>query len=139
DRLAPGHYALAIRAVGYELDGSATAEVAPERAANVDLSLRTATDLAAQLTSTEWLNSMPGTAEQKRPLIECMSCHTLERVVRSKYSADAFIGVLERMQGYANNTTLQRPQRRVAERHMSEKRAREPADPVASANLSKRD
>src|SRR5262249_11123834 len=37
DRLAPGRYALAIRAVGYELDGSATAEVAPERAANVDL------------------------------------------------------------------------------------------------------
>ena len=137
DRLAPGAYALAIRAVGYELDGAATAAVAAERTATADLRLRKAKDLAAQLTSTEWLTSMPGTAEQKRPLIECMSCHTLERVVRSKYSADAFIGVLERMQGYANNTTLQRPQRRVAERHMSEKRARELADYVASVNLSK--
>ena len=45
-------------------------------------------DLAAQLTNTEWFMSMPGTAEQKRPLIECMSCHTFERIVRSTYDAE---------------------------------------------------
>ena len=53
--------------------------------------LRKTHDLAAQLTNTEWFTSMPGTAEQKRPLIECMSCHTLERVMRSKFDADAFV------------------------------------------------
>ena len=42
---------------------------AAERTATADLRLRKASDLAAQLTSTEWLNSMPGTAEQKLPLI----------------------------------------------------------------------
>ncbi|HEX4552952.1 MAG TPA: carboxypeptidase-like regulatory domain-containing protein, partial [Xanthobacteraceae bacterium] len=80
-RLAPGSYALRIRATGYELDGAGAAEVAAGRAATADLRLRKAHDLAAQLTSTEWLISMPGTAEQKRPLIECMSCHTVERIV----------------------------------------------------------
>jgi streptogramin lyase len=136
DRLAAGAYTLTIRAAGYELAGAATAEVASGRVATADLGLRKAPDLAAQLTSTEWLNSMPGTAEQKLPLIECMSCHTLERVLRSKYTADEFVGVLRRMQGYANNSTTQHPQLRVAERELSEKRARELADYVASVNLS---
>jgi virginiamycin B lyase len=136
DRLAAGAYVLTIRAAGYELGGSATAEVAADRTATADLKLRKTGDLAAQLTSTEWLNSMPGTAEQKLPLIECMSCHTLERVLRSKFSADEFVGVLRRMQGYANNTTTQHPQLRVAERELSEKRARDLADYVASLNLS---
>jgi streptogramin lyase len=136
DRLAAGAYTLAIRAVGYELDGGATADVAAEHTATVDLRLRKAPDLAAQLTSTEWLISMPGTAEQKRPLIECMSCHTLERVLRSRYSADQLVEVLRRMQGYANNTTVQKPQRRVAERELAEKRARELADYLAGVNLS---
>src|SRR5262249_62066786 len=80
---------------------------------------------------------MPGTAEQKLPLIECMSCHTLERVLRSKFSADAFVDVLRRMQGYANNTTTQHPQLRVAERELSEKRARDLADYAAGLNLSR--
>jgi virginiamycin B lyase len=136
DRLTAGAYALTIRAAGYELDGAKTAVAAAGHTATADLRLRKAKDLAAQLTSTEWLISMPGTAEQKLPLIECMSCHTLERVLRSKFSADEFVGVLRRMQGYANNTTTQHPQLRVAERELSEKRARDLADYVASVNLS---
>jgi virginiamycin B lyase len=137
DRLPAGTYALAIRAVGYALDGAPTAAVAADRTATVDLALRKAADLAAQLTSTEWLISMPGSTEDKRPLIECMSCHTLERVVRSTFSADQFMDVLRRMQGYANNTTTQKPQRRVAERELSDKRARALADYLATVNLSK--
>jgi streptogramin lyase len=136
DRLAAGAYTLTIRAAGYKLGSAATAEVAAQRTATADLELRKAPDLAAQLTSTEWLNSMPGTAEQKLPLIECMSCHTLERVLRSKLSADELVGVLRRMQGYANNSTTQHPQLRVAERELSEKRARDLADYVAGLNLS---
>jgi len=136
-RLPAGTYALAIRAVGYALDGAPVATVAAGQTATADLTLRPAADLAAQLTSTEWLISMPGTAEDKRPLIECMSCHTLERVVRSTFSADQFMDVLRRMQGYANNTTVQKPQRRVAERELSEKRAHALAGYLATVNLSK--
>ncbi|HEY1541247.1 MAG TPA: carboxypeptidase regulatory-like domain-containing protein [Xanthobacteraceae bacterium] len=138
DRLAAGRYALAIRAVGYALAAPVTATVTVGHAATADLRLAPAADLAVQLTSTEWLISMPGTAEQKRPLIECMSCHTLERVVRSTYTADQFMGVLARMENYANNSTTQHPQLRVVKRVMSEKQARALADYVATINLSGR-
>jgi virginiamycin B lyase len=94
-KLVPGQYALRIRAIGYELDAPQFVDFSADNHTAIDLRLRKAGDLAAQLTSTEWLMSMPGTAEQKRPLIECMSCHTLERVVRSKYTADEFVPILK--------------------------------------------
>ena len=133
-KLAPGHYALRIRAVGYELDGAAAADVPAKK--TLDLKLRKATDLAAQLTNTEWFMSMPGTAEQKRPLIECMSCHTFERIVRSKLNADEFMPVLKRMQNYANNTTMAKVQPRKVERDFPEERARKLAEYLATVNLS---
>jgi streptogramin lyase len=138
DRLPAGSYALAIRAVGYELAAPASMTIAAGQPAVADLRLRPAADLAAQLTSTEWLISMPGTAGQKRPLIECMSCHTLERVARSTYTAEQFVTVLARMENYANNSTTQHPQLRVARREMSQSKARELADYVATINLSAR-
>ena len=134
--VAAGHYALRVRALGYELDGSQSVDVAPLQIATVDLKLRRTKDLAAQLTNTEWFMSMPGTAEDKRPLIECMSCHTLERIVRSTYSADQFMPVLKRMQNYANNTTMARVQRRVQDRDFPEERARKLAEYLATVNLS---
>jgi len=139
DRLAPGHYALQIRAIGYELAASAEATVKTEETATADLALRKVADISGQLTSTEWLMSMPGTAEQKRPLIECMSCHTLERVVRSRFTADEFVAVLKRMANYANNSTMERVQARVAERAVPDDRARKVAEYLASVNLSQRD
>src|SRR5260370_1365487 len=139
DRLAPGHYGLRIRAIGYELGAPASANVAAHGTATADLTLRRIKDISAQLTSTEWLTSMPGTPEQKRPLIECMSCHTLERVVRSKFTADEFVGVLKRMANYANNSTMQKVQARVAEREVPEDRARRVGEYLATVNLSKRE
>jgi len=139
DRMPPGHYALRIRAIGYELGSPPGVEVAAKGTVTADLALRKVDDIASQLTSTEWLISMSGTPEQKRPLIECMSCHTLERVVRSKFTADEFVGVLKRMANYANNSTMQRVQARVAEREVPEDRARRVAEYLATVNLSKRD
>ena len=136
-KLAPGHYALRIRATGYELDGPQAADVAPDKTASVDLKLRKAADLAAQLTNTEWFMSFPGTTEQKRALIECMSCHTLERIARSKFSADEFMPVLKRMTTYANNTIQARVQRRVAEVEFPQERARKVAEYLSTVNLSK--
>src|SRR6516162_35227 len=139
DRLAPGHYALRIRAIGYELGAPASADVAVQTTATADLTLHRIKDISAQLTSTERLTSMPGTRQQKRPLIECMSCHTLERVLRSKFTADEFVGVLKRMANYANNSTMQKVQARVAEREVPDDRARRVAEYLATVNLSKRD
>jgi virginiamycin B lyase len=135
-KVTPGTYRLAIRATGYELDGPRSAEVGAI-AATADLNLRPARDLAAQLTNTEWLMSMPGTAEQKRPLIECMSCHTFERIVRSRYSADEMFAVLKRMPQYANNTTMERVQTRVAERKVNDEVVRKTAEYLAEVNLSR--
>jgi streptogramin lyase len=135
-KLGAGRYKLRIRAVGYELEGPDAIEVPDSRPTSLDLVLRPTNDFAAQLTSTEWLISMPGTAEQKRPLIECMSCHTLERVVRSKYTADEFVPVLKRMANYANNSIMARVQPRMAEREVPDERARKVAQYLASVNLS---
>ena len=139
DRLGPGHYALAIRAIGYELAAPAGADVGAERPAKADLGLAKVEDISGQLTSTEWFISMPGAAEQKRPLIECMSCHTLERVVRSKFTADEFVGVLKRMANFANNSTMAHVQPRVVERPVPDDRARKVAEYLSTVNLSKTD
>ena len=134
-QISPGHYALRIRAVGYDLDGPPAVEVGTAPA-DVAIRLRPTADLAAQLTNTEWLMSMPGTPQQKRPLIECLSCHTLERIVRSTYSAEEFVPVLARMAQYANNTTPARLQARVAKRVVRNDLVRKVADYLATVNLS---
>ena len=133
-KLAAGRYELVIRAVGFELDSAAAVEVP---AANVELKLRKTRDLAAQLTNTEWFLSMPGTAEQKRPLIECMSCHTFERIARSKHNPDAMYEVLKRMATYAINTTPDKKQLRAKPRPFNEATFRALAAYLASINLSK--
>src|SRR5262245_45460872 len=56
-RLEPGRYALNIRAVGYELDRRAWAEVSAQEGVTVDLKLRKTQDLASQLTNAEWIAS----------------------------------------------------------------------------------
>ena len=134
-RLSAGHYALRIRATGYDLDGPRAVDLGTATT-DVAIKLRKTADLAAQLTNTEWFMSMPGTAEQKRPLIECMSCHTFERIVRSTYDADAFFPVLKRMAQYANNTTQARVQMRRAERDVHDDLVRKLAAYLATVNLS---
>jgi virginiamycin B lyase len=133
-RLTPGHYALRVRAVGYDLDGPQAVDLG-SAATDVAIKLRKTTDLAAQLTNTEWFTSMPGTVEQKRPLIECMSCHTFERIVRSTYEADAFFPVLKRMAQYANNSTQAKVQSRLAEREVHDDLVRKLAAYLATVNL----
>ena len=134
-RLVPGQYALRIRATGYELAGPRTVALGAAPA-DVAIALRPAADLAAQLTNTEWLMSMPGSPEDKRPLMECMSCHTLERIARSHFTAAEFVPVLRRMAQYANNTIQARPQMRVAPQPVNDAAIRRLAAYLATINLS---
>src|SRR3982074_1434197 len=101
NRLEPGHYKLKIRAVGYDLDGQGTADLAPQKTTTADLKLRKTKNIVPQLTNAEWLLSIPGTTEQKATLLNCVGCHTLERIVRSTHDADEFTQVIWRMMGYA--------------------------------------
>src|SRR3954447_542859 len=97
-RLAPGKYELRVRAVGYDLVSPKMVTVT-NKGTVADLELAKAKDAAAQLSNGEWIASMPGTDRQKDLLLNCVGCHTLERVARSRYDADAFTkSVLPRMQ-----------------------------------------
>jgi streptogramin lyase len=141
-RLEPGQYAIKIRAVGYDLDGKGAADVAADKTANVDLKLKQTRNLSAQLTNAEWIQSMPGTPKQKDTLLNCVSCHTLERIVRSTHDPKEFMQVQQRMATYANQSVPTRPQKRLAERLLEERgdarnRAQEErAEFLASINLS---
>ena len=142
-RLEPGHYSLRVRAVGYDLDSVAAADVAANASAHVDLKLRKTEDLASQLSNGEWIASAPGTDQQKNGLLNCLGCHTLERVVKSRHSADEFMLVLPRMQSYVNQSIPAHPQLRRAERLMEERGDqrvqvhRNLAEYLATINLSK--
>ena len=116
-KLGPGRYAIRVRAAGYELKGAPEADVKPGTPGRLDLRLTKTADLAAQLTNAEWMSSMPGTPQEKRALLNCIACHTLERVVRSKYTAEEFLtAVLPRMQSYVNQSMPGAPQLRKGER-----------------------
>src|SRR5262249_36337899 len=110
NRLEPGHYDLAIRAVGYELPAPAAGNVIAEKTSNVDLRLQTTRNLADQLTNAEWVMSTPGTEEQKAMLLNCTSCHTMERIVKSTHDADEWTHVISRMMGYGAVSQPVKPQ-----------------------------
>ena len=134
--LAPGRYTVSIRAIGFDLQSPAAVDVGAKKNTAIEVKLRRTKDLAAQLSNTEWLMSMPGTNEQKRPLIECMSCHTYERIVRSTYGAAELLAALKRMASYANNSTTAKPQKRAVDRKFDEEALRRLAEYLASVNLS---
>lgn len=122
NKLEPGQYGIKIRAVGYDLDGGNAVAIAAQKTATQDLKLKKAADIGAQLTNAEWMASIPGTDGQKGQLLNCVGCHSLERAMRSPYSADDFLKVvLPRMQGYVNQSIPQNPQLRKAERQMEER------------------
>ncbi|HXO96683.1 MAG TPA: carboxypeptidase regulatory-like domain-containing protein [Chthoniobacterales bacterium] len=115
-RLEPGHYAISIRAVGYDLDGPTTVDISAPKPSTADLKLRNTANLSMQLTNAEWIESVPGTPEQKSSLRNCVTCHTLQRPIRSAHDADEFVQVQQRMASYVNQSIPEAPQTRLAER-----------------------
>jgi virginiamycin B lyase len=109
-RMEPGRYTIAIRAVGYKLDGPKTAEVTAGTAATADLKLTKIRNLSSQLSNGEWLTSMPGADRQKAFLTQCVGCHTLQRVVMSTHDAAAFQEVFLRMSRYSPGSAPTHPQ-----------------------------
>ncbi|HYT54708.1 MAG TPA: carboxypeptidase regulatory-like domain-containing protein [Verrucomicrobiae bacterium] len=137
-KLAPGEYSISIRAIGYELEGGGAAKIIADKTANVDLKLKKTQDLAAQLTSAEWIASVPGTTQQKNIFLNCMGCHTVERIMRSKYDTAGFIQALPRMANYANMSTPLHPQPRLADRSAatSVEAFKRQAEYLSTVNLS---
>src|SRR5262249_666032 len=137
DRLSAGKYRIKIRAAGYDLATPTTADVADERTASVDLKLQKTKTLAAQMSNAEWMASIPGSDDQRHFLLDCVSCHTLERIVRSTHNADEFTQVITRMRGYGAVAQPIKPQRMLdPARSGTPEQYRKPAEYLASINLS---
>jgi virginiamycin B lyase len=138
-RLEPGHYTLKARAAGYELDGARAADVPADGVAAADIKLRKLKNLSGTLTNAEWMSSMPGTDEQKRFLLNCNGCHTLERIMKSTYDADGFMQIFQRMAGYYPGSTPLKPQRLAGTAVRDVERGgngRKTAEWLATVNLS---
>jgi virginiamycin B lyase len=143
-KLDPGPYTLRIRAVGYDLDDPGTLEITAEKAATADLKLHMTKNLSSQLTSAEWIQSFPGTTEQRGFLLGCVTCHTQERVAKSLHDADEWMQVYQRMSGYAPESQPSRPQLRRDRRDdggmegvsINQARQRKQAEWMATINLS---
>ena len=115
-KMRPGRYGLRIRAVGYDLEGPGVIETTAGKTTTADLKLHKAADPAAQLSNAEWLASLPGTAQQKASVRNCTHCHTMERIMRSRFNADVFVPVIERMSTYPQLSFPLMPQKLVAPR-----------------------
>jgi streptogramin lyase len=142
-RLEPGQYTLSTRAIGYDLDGPKSVDVAAGKTAEASVKLVKTKNLAKQMSNGEWITSMPGNEQQKLSMLNCVSCHTVERIVKSSYDSNGFqTGILPRMGSYANQSMPIHPQKRVATRLLEErgetleKARKAQADFLSSINLS---
>ena len=118
-RLERGSYTLEIRATGFSLAPNTPRNVSingqPKERKLTLVSLADKDKLASQLTSLEWLQSWPGSQQEKEALthnlVNCMFCHSLERIARSTYDADQLLSVMQRMLTYeTDHSSAQRIQ-----------------------------
>ena len=137
NRLEPGEYTISIRAVGYDIDSPTKATVESEKTTTTDIKLKKTKNLASQLTNAEWMMSIPGTEEQKALLLNCASCHTMERIVRSTHDSDEWTQVITRMMGYGAVSQPIKPQPMLdTTRAGTPEQYRKMADYLATINLS---
>jgi len=140
NRLEPGHYSIAIRAAGYDIAAPAAADVVGEKTTSADIKLDKTKDLSRQLTNAEWMMSIPGTEEQKAFLLNCVGCHTVERIARSTHNADEWTAVISRMMGYGAVSQPIKPQPMLDKTRMgTPEQYRKQAEYLATVNLSASD
>jgi virginiamycin B lyase len=109
NRLMPGKFNVDIRAVGYDLANPVSVEVAAGAKRRADLKLVKTKDLIPQLTSSEWLISVPGTEAQKNQLFRCAACHSLAPIVQSTYDEQGWLTTFARMRSYSEQAVLEHP------------------------------
>lgn len=115
--LPAGNYKLTIRAVGYDLVDPGPVAVAAGKETKKNLTLEKTKNLAAQLSSAEWMMSTNGTQEEKDRftyvIMSCNYCHTLGRVFMSKHDSASLLKAMDRMvRYYADGTAKSNDNRR---------------------------
>jgi virginiamycin B lyase len=110
NQLPAGQYKLSVRAVGYDLSQAELTVEVGRQAATADLTLKKSHDLASQLSSAEWLMSVPGTSEQKDELFKCILCHTAYPILSSRYDQSGWLVTINRMRNYGPASALEKPQ-----------------------------
>jgi virginiamycin B lyase len=103
-RLDAGHYTISTRAIGYDLDGPKTVDIAASDA-KADIKLVKTKNLVNQLSNAEWLLSAPGPDNLKTNMGACVSCHTLQRVFASTHDPEEFKQLFKRMGSYSPGST----------------------------------
>ena len=89
------------------------------------------------MSNAEWMASLPGTDDQKAFLLNCVSCHTLERIVRSTHDANEWTQVITRMMGYGAVSQPIKPQRMLdPARSGTPEQYRKTAEYLATINQS---
>src|SRR6185295_4715159 len=142
DRMAPGTYALSIRAVGYTLPGTSVDVGAQPTQQDLTLAKVTGTSkLAMQLSNGELLMSVPGTPVQKAGLAGCVNCHTLQRALFSRFGPEEMSQVVRRMAQHTNNSAPMHPWMRPTEAFAAPATQTTSAlgTYISSINLSSRD
>jgi virginiamycin B lyase len=110
ERMEPGKYAIKVRAAGYELPNTSVDVTAEPTQIDLQLNKVTSTSkLVNQLSNGELLGSLPGMPEDKMALGNCVNCHTLQRVLFSRYTAEEMIPVVQRMAMHTNNSSPLHP------------------------------
>ena len=104
DRLSAGHYSIATRAIGYDLDGPKAVDIAAG-GSKADIKLTKTKNLVDQLSNAEWLLSAPGPDNLKTNMGACVSCHTLQRVFASTHDPEEFKLLFKRMGSYSPGST----------------------------------
>ena len=83
---------------GVRIDGTtALDDITLERITKSDV-LPPTPEIAAQLTGSEWLLSLPGTGAEKRLMtINCNWCHSYQQIFRNRYDEEGWRKILYRM------------------------------------------
>jgi virginiamycin B lyase len=110
ERMESGKYALRVRAVGYALTKTFIDVTAQPTTFDLQLNkLSSTSKLALQLSNGEWFISIPGTPQQKSLLGRCVNCHTVQRILFSRFNADEMTQVVRRMSLHSNNSSPMHP------------------------------
>src|SRR5258708_14482781 len=108
-RLMTGKSHFRLGAVGSDLESGVPVGVAAGSTSRADWKLVNTTDLIPQLTSSEWLLSVPGTEAQKNQLFRCAACHSLAPIVQSTYDEKGWLKTFARMRSYSEQAVLEHP------------------------------